>query len=144
MVLLFRNSGSRNKTMHSEYRNLEILGSFLTKFEVLRSLTYSLQYVESICPTCASNYYFPHIKYGKYWFHLQKKILLLLIFTFYDFLYLKYEFRAKKKFRLSRGVVEVAVRSLVEICIIDISADLRAKNLRFRLTCVSWAELMLN
>jgi hypothetical protein len=32
-------------------------------------------------------FYFPHMKYGKYWFHLQK-----------DFLYLKNEFRAKKKF----------------------------------------------
>jgi hypothetical protein len=30
-----------------------------------------------------SIFYFPHIKYGKYWFHLQKKIFfLLLIFTF--------------------------------------------------------------
>jgi hypothetical protein len=46
----------------------------------------------------------------KYWFHLQKKILL------------KNEFRAIKKFRLSRGVAD---RSLVEICIDNISAVLR-------------------
>jgi hypothetical protein len=36
----------------------------------------------------------------------KKKILQ--IFTFQDFLYLKNEFRAKKKFRLSRGVAVVA------------------------------------
>jgi hypothetical protein len=36
------------------------------------------------------DFYFPHMKYGKYWFHLQKNFFfLLLIFTFYDFLYLK-------------------------------------------------------
>jgi hypothetical protein len=50
----------------------------------------------------------------------------------------------KKKFRLSRGVVGiagVAVRSLIEICI-DISAVLRAPDLRFQLPFVSWSGLM--
>jgi hypothetical protein len=46
--------------------------------------------------------------------------------------------RAKKIVRLSRGVV----RSLVKIYIDDISAVLRATDLRFRLPFVSWAELM--
>jgi hypothetical protein len=64
------------------------------------------------------------MKYGKNWFHFQ--FFLLLIFAFYDFLYIKYKFRAKKKFRLSRGVAVVAVRTLVEICIDDISVVLRA------------------
>jgi hypothetical protein len=51
-------------------------------------------------------------------------------------------------FRLSRGVAgvagvaSVAVRSLVEICIDDISAVFRATDLRFRLSFVSWAGLM--
>jgi hypothetical protein len=64
---------------------------------------------------------------------------LLQIFTFEDFLYLKNKFRAKNFFRLSRGV---AVRALVEICVDDISAVLRATDLRFRLPFVSWAGLM--
>jgi hypothetical protein len=42
-------------------------------------------------------------------------------------------------FRLSRGV---AVRVLVEICVDDISAVLRATDLRFLLPFVSWAGLM--
>jgi hypothetical protein len=54
-------------------------------------------------------------------------------------LYLKDEFRAKFFFRLSRGV---AVRSLVEICIDDISAVLRATDFKFRLPFFSWAGLM--
>jgi hypothetical protein len=46
---------------------------------------------------------------GKYWFHLRKiKKKILLFFTFYDLLYLKNMFRAKKKFRLSRGVAAAA------------------------------------
>jgi hypothetical protein len=48
------------------------------------------------------------MKYGKYWFHLQKKNYILQIFTSQDFLYLKNEFRAKKNFRLSRGVARIA------------------------------------
>jgi hypothetical protein len=71
--------------------------------------------------------------------------VLLQIFTFYDFLYLKNKFRTKKHFRLSRGVAViagVAVRALVEIYIDDISAALRATDLRFRLPFVSWAGLM--
>jgi hypothetical protein len=51
----------------------------------------------------------------------------------------KNEFRAKFFFRLSR---RFAVRSLVEICIDDISAVLRATDLRFQLSFVSWAGLM--
>jgi hypothetical protein len=81
-----------------------------------------------------SDFYFPHMKYGKYWFHLD--FILLLIFLH------KTGFRAKKNFRLSRGVAGVAIRSLVEICIDDISALLRATDLRFRLTFVSWVELI--
>jgi hypothetical protein len=38
----------------------------------------------------------------------------------------KNQFRAKKKFRLSRSVAGVANRALVEICIDDISAALKA------------------
>jgi hypothetical protein len=41
-------------------------------------------------------------------------------------------------YRLSRGVV----RALVEICIDDISAVLRATNLRFQLPFIIWAGLM--
>jgi hypothetical protein len=48
----------------------------------------------------------------------------------------------KKKIRLSRGVAGVAVRALVEICVEDISAVLRATDLRFRLSFVTWAGLM--
>jgi hypothetical protein len=44
-----------------------------------------------------------------------------------------------KNFRLSRGV---AVRALVKICVDDISAVLRASDLRFLLPFVSWAGLM--
>jgi hypothetical protein len=68
------------------------------------------------------------MKYGKYWFHL----------TFMPFMP-KNKFRAKKKIRLSRGV---AVRALVEICVDDISAVLKATDLRFWLPFVSWTELM--
>jgi hypothetical protein len=48
----------------------------------------------------------------------------------------------KNIFRLSRGVAGIAVRSLVELCIGDISAVLRATDLRFWLPFVSWAGLM--
>jgi hypothetical protein len=51
----------------------------------------------------------------------------------------KMSLERKQIFRPSYGV---AVRSLVEICIDDISAILRATDLRFRLPFVSWAELM--
>jgi hypothetical protein len=44
---------------------------------------------------------------------------------------------SEKNIRLSRGVAVVAVRVLVEICIDDISTDLRATDLRFRLPFVS-------
>jgi hypothetical protein len=77
-------------------------------------------------------FYFPLMQYEKYWFRLQKKKKNLQIFTFQDFLYLK--------FRLSRGVAGVAVRALVEICVDDISAVLRATD--FRLPFISWAGLM--
>jgi hypothetical protein len=61
----------------------------------------------------------------------------LLYFTLL-YLYLKNKLRAKK-IRLSRGV---AVRALVEICIDDISAVLRATYSRFQLTFPIWAGLM--
>jgi hypothetical protein len=51
----------------------------------------------------------------------------------------------KKKFRLSRGVAGdagIAYRALVEICVDDISAVLRAKDLKFRLPFVIWVGLM--
>jgi hypothetical protein len=48
----------------------------------------------------------------------------------------------KNFFYRSRGVAGFAVRSLVEICIDNISAVLRATGLRFRLPFVSWAGLM--
>jgi hypothetical protein len=51
----------------------------------------------------------------------------------------KKQVKSEKKFRLSRGV---AVRALVEICVDDISAVLRATDLRFRLPFVTWAGLM--
>jgi hypothetical protein len=44
--------------------------------------------------------------------------------------------------RISRLSRVVAVRVLVEICVDDISAVLRAADLRFRLPFVSWARLM--
>jgi hypothetical protein len=70
--------------------------------------------------------------YGKYWFYLQKKPIFNANFHVLG-LFLKMSLE-RKKIRLSRGV---AVRSLVEICIDDISAVIRA--LRFRLPFVSWA-----
>jgi hypothetical protein len=51
---------------------------------------------------------------------------LLQIFTFLDFSYLKTSLERNKNFRRSRGV---AVRALVEICVDDISAVLRATDL---------------
>jgi hypothetical protein len=48
----------------------------------------------------------------------------------------------RKKIRLPRGVAgvaSVAVRSLIEIFIDDISAIFRATDLRIRLPFVSWA-----
>jgi hypothetical protein len=51
----------------------------------------------------------------------------------------KMSLERKNYFRTARGV---AVRLLVEICIEDISAVLRATVLRFRLFFVSWAGLM--
>jgi hypothetical protein len=42
------------------------------------------------------------MKYGKFWFHLQKKIIAIIHVL--GLLYRKNEFRAKKKIRLSRGV----------------------------------------
>jgi hypothetical protein len=48
VALLLSNLGSKNKTTYSEFRNLKILRIFSYNFEVRRSLTYSLQYVESI------------------------------------------------------------------------------------------------
>jgi hypothetical protein len=44
-------------------------------------------------------FYFPHMKYGKYWFHYSLAIFFLLqILTCLDFSYLKNKFRAKNKF----------------------------------------------
>jgi hypothetical protein len=57
----------------------------------------------------------------------------------------KMSLERKKKLCLSRGVagvVGVAVRALVEIGVDDISAVLRATDLRFQLAFVSWAGLM--
>jgi hypothetical protein len=60
----------------------------------------------------------------------------------------KIQLRAKKKFRLLRGVVVVAivagvaVRVLIEICIDDISAVLRAKNMKYWLSFIIWPGLM--
>jgi hypothetical protein len=55
---------------------------------------------------------------------------------------IKMSLERKTFFRLTRGVAGVAVRSLVEICIDDISAVLRATDLRLRLPFVSCAGLM--
>jgi hypothetical protein len=52
------------------------------------------------------------MKYGKYWFHLQKFFLGLFM--------PKKQVQSEKKFRLSRGVAGVAVRALVEIYVDDI------------------------
>ena len=77
------------------------------------------------------------MKYGKVLVsRRENQKFFLLIFTFYDFLYLKNMIWAKKNFRLSRGV---AVR---EICIDDISAVLSATAYKFRLPLVVCAGLM--
>jgi hypothetical protein len=47
------------------------------------------------------------MKYGKYWFHLQKKIIAN--FHVLGLFIPKNEFRAKKLFRLSRDVAGLAV-----------------------------------
>jgi hypothetical protein len=41
------------------------------------------------------SFYFPHMKYGKYWFHLHN-FFVLQIFTFQNFLYLKNSLERKK------------------------------------------------
>jgi hypothetical protein len=54
----------------------------------------------------------------------------------------KKQVKSEKKNRLSRGVAGVAdaaVRVLVEICVDDIQAVLRATDLRFQLLFVIWA-----
>jgi hypothetical protein len=48
--------------------------------------------------TSASDFYFPHMKYGKYWFHLQKIYFFIDNFHVLGYLYLKNEFGAKKIF----------------------------------------------
>jgi hypothetical protein len=56
----------------------------------------------------------------------------------------KNKFRAKTNSSLSRDVAGVVVRLLVEICIDNISAFLRATDLRFRLPFVSWADGLIH
>jgi hypothetical protein len=52
-----------------------------------------------------SPFYFPHMKYGKYWFQLQFLFYFLMqIFTYLDFLYLKTTSEREKKIRQSHGV----------------------------------------
>jgi hypothetical protein len=49
------------------------------------------------------------MKYGKYWFHLQKNIFFYIAnFTFSIFLFLKTSLERKIIFRLSRGVAGIA------------------------------------
>jgi hypothetical protein len=69
---------------------------------------------------------------------LAKKIIIYCFFHVLGLFIPKMSLE-RKNFRLSRGI---AVRSLVEICIDDISAVLRATDFRFGLHFVSWAELM--
>jgi hypothetical protein len=69
-------------TSYSEFWKLETLGYLPYKFRLRKVKPWS--------------FYFPHLKYGKYWFHLQNKKKLLQIFMFWDFLYLKNKFKAKK------------------------------------------------
>jgi hypothetical protein len=70
------------------------------------------------------------------------KIKIIANFHVLGLFMLKNKLRAKKKFRLSRGVAGVAVRALVEICVDDISAVLRATDLGFQLPFDSWTGLM--
>jgi hypothetical protein len=72
---------------------------------------------------------------GKYWFHFRKvKKNILLFFTFKVILYLKNMFRAKKNFRLSRGVAAAAAVG-DRICHVDFSVNLRDRELKF------WTQL---
>jgi hypothetical protein len=64
---------------------------------------------------------------------LQKKIFFVANFYVLGLFIPK---KPKKNFGLSRGVAGVAVRALVEIRVDDISAVLRATDLRFRLPFV--------
>jgi hypothetical protein len=87
VALLFSNSGSRNKITFSEFGNLK--GTSIQNLEVEGLLRIvSDMWKVFTHPTCASDFfktafYFPHMKYGKYWFHLQKKnFFLLQIFKF--------------------------------------------------------------
>jgi hypothetical protein len=80
------------------------------------------------------------MKNGKHWFHLQFFVFVVVAnFHVLELFIPKKQVQSEKKFRRSRGV---AVRALVEIRIDDISAVLRAIDLRFRLPFVSWAGLM--
>jgi hypothetical protein len=47
------------------------------------------------------------MKYGKYWFHLQKNIFIANLHVLGQFIP-KNEFRAKKNIRLSHGVAGIA------------------------------------
>jgi hypothetical protein len=77
-----------------------------------------------------THFYFPHMKYGKVLVSLpkNKKNKNLLFFTFYDILYLKNMFRAKKNFRLSRGIAAAAID---RICRVDFSVVSRDRELKF-------------
>jgi hypothetical protein len=68
------------------------------------------------------------MKYGKYWFHLQKIFFIASLHVLGLFIPKK-QVETKKKFRLAR----VAVQIFDEICMHDISAVLRATDFRFRL-----------
>jgi hypothetical protein len=72
-------------------------------------------------------------------FTCKKNIFFIANFHVLGFLYQKTSLERKKNVRLSRGV---AGRALVEICTDDISAVLRATDLRFWLSIVSWAGFM--
>jgi hypothetical protein len=70
------------------------------------------------------------MKYGKYWFHLQKNKKIIHHFHVFEPFIAKICLERKMNFRLSRGVV---IWALQENCINASSAVSSARKLKFRL-----------